>query len=496
MWAAAVSLSITKMAAMGWRITGSDDPTVQRLQSMLLESDGPRVGWSAFMAKTVRDYLTTDNGAFIEIIRDKPTADGEILGLRHLDSMRCTRTGDPGIPLIFTDNRGRLHEMKDYQVMMFSDMPDPGETYFGVGMCAASRSYRAIYKLATIEWYLAEKVGGLHPLAIYVVNGVLSKQLEDAVDVATQQRVARGLLGYMGAVIIGVPDETQPQVATIPLAELPDRFDRKQEFDISLLTYADNLGLDPQDLQPLTGQALGTGSQSLVLHDKARGKGLVSFRADFAHQLNSYVFPEYAKFEFVEHDWRDEQQKAALAMTKAQVAQTRIAAQITSAEQELQMLVDEDQLPKEILRQDMIDRVDLADDEKTEEIVIDSKLSSLAPQPAAQPGQPGQPGQPQPAGPMPVTDAEILAQLQADETAGAAEEDEETEDTEDGKKVKPPTARSLRRSDGLDKERVAKELRQTATPEERARARELLEKMLPQMEGDFTRIFLDDESED
>lgn len=364
MWAAAIGICISKTASLSWEVQGKVGLRVRAMQDILLDADGKRVGWVGFLSKQLRDYLTTDNGSFFEIIRASRARGSKILGIRHLDSLRVTRTGDPDIPVIYRDRWGKWHEMKDYQVVLFADMPDPGETYYGVGLSATSRAYPAIYKLAVIENYLREKVAGLRPLAIYIVNGVLDTQLKGAIDAAKQEQVARGLVGYMGAVIIGIPDEMQPQVATIPLAELPDNFTRKEEFDISVLTYADVLGLDPQDLQPLGGQALGTGAQSVVLHEKARGKGMNAWKQDFTHALNEFIMPEETIFTFTEKDYRDITARANAENTIATAAAARIGAKITTPAQELELMVDQDILPKEYLPRDIVPGDNLSDTEK------------------------------------------------------------------------------------------------------------------------------------
>lgn len=367
MWAAAVGIAITKSASLSWEVTSEIPLRVKRTQDLLLGADGSRVGWVSFIAKHLRDFLCTDNGAFIEIVRATKSAGSQIIGLRHLDSKRCTRTGDPEIPVIYRDRMGAIHEVKDYQVMMLADMPDPSDTYYGVGLCAASRAYPAIYKLASIEWYLREKVGGLHPLAIHIVNGLLGTQIDDAIQAAKEGTLGKGVSQYMGAVLVGIPSQTTPELVTIPLAELPDGFNRKEEFDISLLTYADCLGLDPQDLQPLTGQALGTGAQSQVLSDKAGGKGLSAWRQMFTHAINEFVAPGFTTFAFVEKDYRDLERNAAVSKARADVSKTRIDAGITTPEQEIQVLIDLDELPKEFApSEDPTPGDTLSDDEKPE----------------------------------------------------------------------------------------------------------------------------------
>lgn len=367
MWAAAVGIAISKLAALSFNVISKKPRLAKEAQDILINADGERVGWVGFISKVVRDYLTTDNGTFIEVVRATKSPGSKVLGLRHLDSMRITRTGDPAIPALYRDRWGKIHEMKDYQIIMFSDMPDPSETYYGVGMCAASRCYGAIYKLASIEWYLREKVSGLHPLAIHIVNGVLDQQLKGAIDAAKQEEISRGLVAYMGAVIVGIPAEQQPMVATIPLAELPDRFQRKEEFDLSMLTYADSIGLDIQELQPLSSGNLGNSTQSQMLHDKARGKGLTAFRQDFTHAMNHYVLPDGVEFEWLEKDYRDLTQKEDITTKRVANAQARITAQITTPAQELQLLVDEDELPKEFLTVDHTPEENLGDNEDADD---------------------------------------------------------------------------------------------------------------------------------
>jgi len=276
----------------------------------------------------------------------------------------CTRSGDPDTPVIYRDRRGGYHEMKAHQVMMFSDMPDPGETYYGVGHCAAGRAYNAIYKLAAIEWYLREKVAGLRPLALYIVNGLVQAQIEGAVNAAREQTIARGLAAYMGAVIIGVPSDKPPEVATIPLAELPDRFNRKEEFDLAVLTYADAIGLDPQDLQPLTGQSLGSGAQSVVLAEKSKGKGLAAWQAQWTHQNNTLVLPEFTTWTWFEKDLRDMTAQADYEGKRVKNVKDMIEAGVLMPDQGVQLLVDQEILPKEFLPEDKTAGGSMADDEK------------------------------------------------------------------------------------------------------------------------------------
>lgn len=429
MWGAAVGITITKAASASWELKGLGERKLKRLQELYLFADGRLVGWVQFLSKHLRDFLTLDNGAFVEIVRGGKSIGSPIIGLRHLDGLRSTRTGDPKVPLLYRDRKSKIHELKAHQVMMFSDMPDPSETYYGVGNCAAGRAYPAIYKLAAIEWYLREKIAGLRPLAIYIVNGLLQNQIEGAVRAAEEQTIAKGLAAYMGAVIVGVPSDKPPQLATIPLAELPDRFNRKEEFDLAVLTYANSLGLDPQDLQPLSGQGLGTGTQSVVLAEKSAGKGLSAWRQQWTHQNNELVLPETATWIFIERDLRDMNSQADLDKKRIETMKAAIEGGIVMPEQAVQILVDQNVLPKEFLpATDMTPPMALADDEKEQPVVKPVKVDNPSFAAGGEEVQPAEGEETNPNPPMDIAQQQAADQLGEVPTVNAGNRAEQTEE--------------------------------------------------------------------
>jgi hypothetical protein len=155
-------------------------------------------------------------------------------------------------------------------------------------------------------------------------------------------------------------------VATIPLAELPDRFQRKEEVDLALLTYANNIGLDPQELQPLSGQGLGTGTQSEILDDKASGKGLAAWQQQWTHQLNEKVLDDYTTFIFIERDYRDMKLEADVKSARATSIKTLIDSAIITPEQGAQIMADWGEIPREFVPEDLTPGDILTDLEKPE----------------------------------------------------------------------------------------------------------------------------------
>jgi hypothetical protein len=383
LWAGAVAIAITKVSSLSWEVEGDIPLRTRRAHELLMSSDANR-GWVSNISKTLQDFLLTNNGAFVEIVRASTSLNSQIIGIIPLDSLRCTRTGDPEVPVIYQDLKGAQHEMKAYEVMEFSDMPSSRASMFGSGKCAAFRSYKSIYKLANIESYISDKVSGRRPLAVNLVSGLNDQQLRSVLSSAQAEADARGAIAYMGAIIAAIPGDTTPGIATIPLADFPDNFNRRDELDIAVLAYANNLGLDVQDLQPLTGQALGTGAQSQVLNDKAKGKGLASFRQQYTHALNMWVIPDLTTFAFIEKDWRDKKAQADYNTTTGNYVNESVKNGVITADQGLQVMVDENIYPKEFLQVDQTPDENLSDDEKPGELPADAIPVPTPAQPAPQ----------------------------------------------------------------------------------------------------------------
>jgi hypothetical protein len=364
-WAGAIGIAITKMSSLAWELESSQPRVQSYFQDLLLAADNNQ-SWTAFLARHLQDYLSTDNGAFVEVVRATQGAGSRILGLMHLDSCRCTRTGDPDVPVLYRDTLGKVHEMKAHQVIMFADMPSPTETYHGVGLCATSRAWGYILKMEAVERYVYEKVSGNRALAVDLVGGVLQKDIETAVMAAKEDNAARGNSQYMGAIMIPVPSDVPLSHERINFAELPDGFEYKEQTDSCVLGFANSIGMDVQDLQPLTGRPIGTATQSEVLQDKSSGKGLAAWRQQWTHQTNQNILPESVTFAFSEKDLRDQQRKAELDKTRSDTAGTLVEKGILTVDQAKQVLADNDVIPQEFVPEDITPREAISDTDKPE----------------------------------------------------------------------------------------------------------------------------------
>ncbi len=348
LWAGAVQTLITKIVSQTYDLQG-DQPTVKKRYQDLFAHCNNGIGLSGMLEYTCRDAVTTDNGYFIQKVHKTRASSSRIVDLTHLDSLRCRRTGDPDIPVIYTDQRGREHELYWWQVMCGSINPDPSEQFYGVGTSPASLCYPTIRSLAMMIRYLAEKVSGDRPLAFDFIGGITPQQVTSGIETAKAGRDAavqeHGFLtasAYMGSILFASPAKDGISHVRVNLAELPDGFNRKEEFELAVYIYANGLGLDPQDLMPLSGGSLGSGQQSETLDDKASGRLPAILAKKISKQLNWEVLPETIEHFWVTNDLRDKTLEAGMKAAYVDLAKTAKDAEFINSYQGQQFLINND----------------------------------------------------------------------------------------------------------------------------------------------------------
>lgn len=358
MWASAVNKAVTKIAVRGYEISDSDDSSrrTEKGKALVMNLDGLSE-YRSGMAKLVQDFLLCDNGWFLEVERESKAPASRPRALYHLDSFRCWRTGNLEYPVLYMDYDGVWHKLRADQVLFGSDMPSPRSRMWNKGRCAASRAFTTIIKLSAVETYFREKITGSRALSLHFIVGLAPKQLQDAIETSEAEKVRKGHVVYKGAVMVPIQTDQAVNIATIDLASVPDGFDVDQERKDAYLRYANALGVPVQDIQPLSGQGLGTGTQTIVLDEAAEGQGLAFFVKDFEDKINNLLMPKTTVFSIKQNDVRDQKAQAELQSAKAAVIVTLLgsggAPGVISQAMALQMAVDEGLVPREFLPTDV-----------------------------------------------------------------------------------------------------------------------------------------------
>jgi len=252
--AGAVATVSFRNAAFDWEIKSKSDTLSLAVKEMLDRAiAGDKIGWTDFVKKFSQDLYTTDNGAFIELIREEGVdanskfkgAMAPVIGISHLDSNQCIRTGNAEVPVLYEDRDSVLHKLKWWQVISFSDFPSAIERMNGVGYSSVTRALRLAQIMKSMEIFKDEKIGGRNAKEINVVSGVSRTDIEDAVKRTKEGANNQGNVRYIDNVVLASLDPEKPvSVATISLASLPDGFDYDQEMQWFIAGLALNFGVD------------------------------------------------------------------------------------------------------------------------------------------------------------------------------------------------------------------------------------------------------------
>lgn len=348
--AGTVSGSSFRNSAYDWEIHASSPAVEQAVTDMIMTAiAGDKIGWGDFAKRFSEDLYTQDNGSFIELIRD-PVMDATskfkgpmapVIGISHLDAGQCIRTGNAEFPVLYEDRKGNTHKLTWYEIIPYSDYPSSIERMNGVGYCAVTRALRLAQIMKSIEIYKDEKIGGRHTKAVYLVSGVSRTELDDAAKRAHEQADNKGFARFMDPIVLASLDPEKPiSTAVLDFASLPAGFDFDREMQWYIAGLALGFGVDFQDLAPLPGGNIGTGSQSAILDRKSSGKGPRTWMNSITESFKNYgVLPRGAKMIFNDKNEQEELEKQNIRTKAMEEAAIAINAGILSPEKAAKSLV-------------------------------------------------------------------------------------------------------------------------------------------------------------
>jgi hypothetical protein len=250
-------------------------------------------------------------------------------------------------------------------------MANPRAGFYNSGLCAASRAYRQIRKMAAMDIYMDESITGGGYNAIEFIQGVTEAQLKNAALVSDAQQATKGAIYYKGKLLIPILTDTEIKHDSVPLKEMPAGFDREKEFRISALHYAKATGLPPHDLDPaLTARgAMGIGAQAQIIEENVAGYGEGDWEKQFLKAVNRLIVPSRSTFAFTVQDARDQAAWAGVTSTRIGNRSAAIASGELTVPQAQQMAVDAGDMPREFLTgPDVTEDEALSDEEKPSDV--------------------------------------------------------------------------------------------------------------------------------
>jgi hypothetical protein len=353
---------IMRVQATPWEVKGGRN-NAKYFQAMLQNSDFH--DWETWIARLLWDFFTQDFGAVAEIIgggkADKPLS-GRVMGLAHMDALSCHATKVAQFPLLYwNEEDNSRHLMHSSRVYRMTDMVSPKRLAYGTGFSALSRYISEASVDILLGRHDNEMLNDLPPAGMLVVSGLTSKQWTDASRAYEADRNADGASVFRGTMVVYGSDPALPiKVEPIPFSALPENFDQKTFIDIHVNKLALALGVDPQDIWPLSGQALGSGTQSKVLDSKARGKMFGRILQMITRFINRAVLPDDLEFAF---KFKDTEADLTTATTAKMWVDIAGGATFLSDEEKRRLLADNVEAFAEVLLDDAGELIELPDDD-------------------------------------------------------------------------------------------------------------------------------------
>lgn len=314
---------VKRIQSTPWEIAAKD---ADRWQRMLMNADSG--DWERFVSKVVDDFLVHDTGAWVEFIapgdpRFPPT--GGVVGFAVLDTLRVYPTGNPTYPAIYYNRKGKLHLLHRSRVHHMVDSEDSEEDLAGYGESALSRAIAPVHREILMNRYIEQFLDDKPTPGIMVVNNIGKDAFESALRrMRDENRVDAG--GDWGEVVqlFGLDPAEKSTVDFYSNTKAPEKFDYVEYINVEAKQMAAAIGVDIQEFWELSGQGIGSGTQSEVLAQKSRGKIIGRLLKAFERMFNR-ALPEDAEFSFKYKDPQEDAEQANKAQVVVNVVQLALA---------------------------------------------------------------------------------------------------------------------------------------------------------------------------
>jgi len=186
-----------------------------------------------------------------------------------------------------------------------------------VGFCAVSRVIGSSQILLKVNTYKNEKLDDLPEAGLLLLNNILPEKWNDATAEYSRERRRLNQQHWTSIMSFFGVDPAQPATADfISFSTLPDSFNELETTNLYANIVALSFGVDVREFWPISGGALGSATETQVMHQKARGKGVGDIIAALERAINWKVLPPSVTFSF---DFKDDEED----LLTAQIDKTR-----------------------------------------------------------------------------------------------------------------------------------------------------------------------------
>lgn len=360
---------IDRVVQTPWELSGPVS-TTKYFQGLFHDADGRR-GFEEFLSKICQDYVTLDQGAFIEVV-GPGTADTPLVeratGLVALDGLRCYPTGNSEYPVYYRSHRGGvLHKMHWTRVVRWVDRPSPDPEARGMGYSKLSRAAMASHMTMLLFKHHVTSLSDRPAQGFIVYKGVNKKTIQKQIQAYTRRGMS-GEADFLQDLIELYPMDAsmEADAKVIPFSERPgqDKFSEVMQTYVNLLALA--IGEDPQEIWPLASSAMGSAMQSHILHMKGQGKAYGGILTGLERILNTAVLPRNMEFKWKRRDTELDKQQAESAQLWMGIADRAVANGSMSQDEARRLLANKVEAFSDVLLDEAGQLVRLPDDDPKE----------------------------------------------------------------------------------------------------------------------------------
>lgn len=306
----AISSLVKKFISMNWVLEGPQR-IVTRYHAVLSYADFLR-GWAELVSKTIESFLIFDKGAFWELLGDGLNGDltgpivGGVQGVAILDTEYCQLTGDPEYPVLYYNTKdGRPHKLHYSRVVHFVDMPSPCRTMNDIGFSSVSRVLSSSQILLKIAKFKDEQLSDMPPAGLLILSNILPTKWRSAQTNFEMTRKQRGNELWSGIMtLFGADPQQKASAEFINFSKIPDGFKETDSTELYIKILSLAFGVDIREFWPLSGGPLGSGRETQLQHQKAKGKGVGHILALIERAINLKILPKSVTFKF---DFQDDE---------------------------------------------------------------------------------------------------------------------------------------------------------------------------------------------
>lgn len=377
----AIAGIIMKVRSTPYEISGGRNLTRQ-WQDIFFESEFSE-GYDVLMDKFLQDLFTQSFGGVFEIIGrgrpDKPLV-GQVEGVAHLDALNCRASGNPEFPVVYFDpESGKTHRMHHTRVARITDLASPHRLAWGRGLSILERAIATATAANLLSRHEIELLSNQPPTGIVTISGINQTQWADEVKNYNADSQSEGTTIFRRLMqLVSINPGHEVKVNFTPFSTLPEDFDYEKFMNQHVNLLALGIGVDPQDIWPLTGAPLGSGAQSRILASKGEAKTYGSTLRRLERFFNS-LLPRSLEWKFKPNDRERERADADTAKVWVEVATSLSSLGVFNSEMAARFVANNVEAVADVVL-DESGQVRLPDDDPKDDTQIADDAVEVAPE--------------------------------------------------------------------------------------------------------------------